>query len=53
MFMARCVLNMYLFGTFSEQNAPEIALTVAAFVGSGGVHRAGYFPSFAHRARLP
>jgi hypothetical protein len=35
MFRARCVPNMYLFGTFSAQNAEEIAARSALRDGSG------------------
>jgi hypothetical protein len=37
MFTARCVPNMYLFGTFSAQNPTRNRLTVAAFAGPDSV----------------
>jgi hypothetical protein len=54
MFTARCVPNMYLFGTFSAQNTPEMA---PAFPPSRGTIacravRGERLPCFAHRGAL-
>ena len=53
MFRARCVPNMYLFGTFSAQNPPKIAPSPppsrAHFRALAGCGNGS--PGFAHRAR--
>jgi len=43
MFTMLCVPNMYLFGTFSMQNATEIALTEIALLSRlSGAHQPGW-----------